>query len=94
MTMIGLAALMIVPAIYPQRVVLGYVPGTILSYEVQTTRYGGTHGQFEVKLYRGEAMRLAARDGLMPGERACIRAVQRGELIEGMLVAMDRCFAR
>jgi hypothetical protein len=56
--------------------------------------YGGTRGRFEVQLDRGGVMRLPASGGLVPGVRVCVRAVQRGEVIEGMLVAMDRCSAR
>ena len=90
----ALGGLFILPAVYPTRVQIGYVAGTILSYEVRTTKYGGTRGSFNVQLDRGEVMRLPARNELVPGDRACIRAVQRGELIEGMLVAMERCSAR
>lgn len=89
-----LGGLFILPAVYPPRVAMGYVGGTILAYGVQTTKYGGTHGWFEVKLDRGEVIHVSARDGLVPGDRACIRAVQRGGGIEGMLVAMERCSAR
>lgn len=89
-----LGGLFILPAVYPPHVAMGYVEGTILAYGVQTTKYGCTHGWFEVRLDRGEVMRVQARDGLVPGDRACIRAVQRGDLIEGTLVAMERCSAR
>ncbi len=85
--------LFILPAIYPTRLPIGYVAGTILSYEVRTTMYGGTRGRFEVQLDRGEEVRVPASGELVPGARVCIRAVQRGEVIEGFLVAMHRCSA-
>jgi hypothetical protein len=86
-----LGGLFILPAVYPPRVAIGYVEGTILSYEVRTTMYRGTRGRFELRLDRGEVIRVDARDGLVPGDRVCVRAVQRSEVIEGMLVAPDRC---
>jgi hypothetical protein len=70
------------------------VAETILSFEVRTTKYGGTRGRFAVHLDRGEVIRVSASGGLAPGERVRIRGVQWGGVIEGVLVAMDRCFAR
>ena len=43
---------------------------------------------------RGEVMLVPTSGGLVPDERVCIRAVQRGEGIEGNPVAMERCCAR
>lgn len=88
-----LGGIFILPAVYPTRVPIGYVAGTIRSYEVRTAKYGGTGGRFEVQMDRGEVMRVPARDGLVPGDRVCVRAVQRGDVVEGMLVAVDRCSA-
>jgi hypothetical protein len=55
---------------------------------------GGARGRFEVHLDPSEVIRVSASGGLAPGERVCIRGVQWGGVIEGVLVAMDRCFAR
>jgi hypothetical protein len=90
----ALGGIFILPAVYPTRLPIGYVAGAILSYGVQTTKYGGTRGWFDVQLDRGEVMRVPALGGLVPADRVCIRGVQRGEVIEGGLVAMDRCLAR
>lgn len=83
--------LFILPAVYRKRLAPGDLSGTILSYEVRVSKYGGTWGSFAVWLDREEALRVAAQDGPVPGDRVCIRAVQRGDMVEGFLVAMERC---
>ncbi|WP_146037978.1 hypothetical protein [Tabrizicola aquatica] len=86
-----LAALFILPAVYPPRQPLGYVAGTILSYAVRVTTYGGARSSFEVRLDRGETSTVAAAGpARVPGVRVCSRAVQRGHLGLGHLPG-DRC---
>jgi hypothetical protein len=88
-----LAALVVVPAFYPKREPLGYLPGTILSYEFRVTKLG-TRGIFDVRLDRGDKITLTAGGAaaaMVPGDRVCIRALQRGDLVQGYMVPMDRC---
>ena len=87
----ALGAFFIFPAVYPTHTPLGYLPGQILSYEVSVTKLGGTRGIFAVRLDRGETVRVKAEDTLVPGDRVCVRAVQRGDLIQGFLVPAARC---
>lgn len=87
---------MIFPSVYPYREPLGYVPGSIRSFEVSVTKYGGTTGLFNVRLDQGAELKVTAGDGyatLVPGDRVCIRATRRGELVEGDLVSMGRCLS-
>jgi hypothetical protein len=89
----GLAAAVIIPAVYPEREALGYLPGTILSYEFRVTKLG-TQGLFDVRLDRGDELALTVGSmaaELFPGDRVCIRAMQRGDLVQGYIVPMDRC---
>lgn len=86
----ALGAMVILPNVYPKREPLGYVRGTILDYEFRVGKLSAG-GVFDVRLDRGEAMRVGAQDSLVPGDRVCIQAVRRGTLIEGFLVPMERC---
>jgi hypothetical protein len=86
----GLGALVIVPNVYPLREPLGYLPGTVLAYEFRVTKLS-TGGVFDIRLDMGETLRVPATDGVGPGDRVCLRAVRRGDLIQGTLVALERC---
>ena len=90
----ALAALFILPGIYPPRVPLGDLSGQVLSYEVTVTKLGGTRGTFAVRLDRGDVVKVDAREGLVPGMQVCVRAVQHGFRVEGYLVADTNCPAR
>lgn len=68
-----------------------YLTGSVLAYEVTVTKGGGTRGYFMVRLDRGEVVRVAAQAGVAPGMRVCVRAVKRGERINGFLVADSKC---
>jgi hypothetical protein len=87
----AMGGLFILPAVYPPRVPLGYLAGTVAGYDPTTTRYGGMRGTYEVRLERGEVVCAAARDTLVPGDRVCLRATQRRAMIEGFVVAMTHC---
>lgn len=86
----ALGALVILPQVYPKREVLGYLAGTAQSYEFRATKLR-SGGFLDVTLDRGETIRLRASGDIVPGDRICVRATLRGSLIEGYLVAMDRC---
>ena len=86
----SVAALWIVPAVYPTHESLGYQTGTVLSYEFRVDSYRA-RGMLEVQLDRGETVRVPAEVALVPGDRACIRALRRGDLVEGWVVPLDRC---
>lgn len=86
----ALGAWFILPNIYPAREPLGYVAGTIQSYEIRVGKLSA-RGTFDVRLDRGEMVRVIASDVLPPGERVCLRASRRGELVEGDLVPMKHC---
>lgn len=86
----GLGALMIVPNIYPVPKPLGYVPGTVRSYEFRVSKLSA-RGFFEVSLDRGETLRVRSSGEPVPGDRICVRAVRRGDLVEGYLVPMAKC---
>lgn len=87
----GLAALTIVPVLYPAGEPLGYLGGTVLSYEVRVSKLGGTTGTFNLRLDGGEVLQVAATKLLVPGKRVCVRASRRGTMIEGVLVSADHC---
>ena len=86
----GLGALVIMPNVYPAREPLGYLAGTALSYEFRVGKLGA-RGLLEVQLDRGEVLRVRSSGDVVPGDRVCVRAVQRGEVIEGTLAAMNHC---
>lgn len=86
----GLGAIVILPAVYPAREVLGYLPGVVQSYELFVGPVSA-RGFLDVRLDNGSDMRVRAAAALAPGEKVCVRAVRRGTLIEGHLVPMDRC---
>lgn len=88
----GLGALMILPNIYPVREPLGYLAGTVQSYEFHVRKIG-TDGFFDVTLDRGERLRVRATGDLVPGDRTCVRAVRRGDRVEGYLVPLAKCEA-
>jgi hypothetical protein len=87
----GLAAFTILPGSYPPRAPLGDVPGTVEAYALRVTKLGGTRGLLRVRLDRGEAIKVQDTGGQIPANRVCIRAVKRGDLIEGYVVDMSRC---
>lgn len=90
-TMGALGGVFVMLAVFPERVPLGYLAGTILSYEVTVTKLGGTQGVFAVGLDRGESLTVAADGPWVPGDRVCVRAVLRGSVVAGFLVAPARC---
>jgi hypothetical protein len=87
----GLAAITILPGVYPARAPLGYVLGTVQAYEFKASKYGGARGVLDIRLDRGERISLRDTGGQVPGDRVCIRATLRGDLIEGYLVSMRDC---
>lgn len=86
----GLGALVILPNVYPAREPLGYQPGTALSYEFRVSTLSAK-GVLEVQLDRGEVLRVRSSGVVVPGDRVCVRAMRRGDLIEGYLVQMAQC---
>jgi hypothetical protein len=86
----GLGALVILPNVYPAREPLGYLPGTALSYEIRVGKVS-TRRLLDVKLDRGEVVRGGAAGGVVPGDRVCVRAMRRGDLVDGHLVQMAQC---
>lgn len=86
----ALGALVILPQVYPKRELLGYLAGTAQSYEFRATKLG-SGGYLDVTLDRGETIRLQSSGEIVPRDRVCVRATRRGSLIEGYLVAMERC---
>jgi hypothetical protein len=86
----GLGAIVILPAVYPAREAVGYLPGVVQSYELRVGSVSA-QGFLAVRLDQGTDMRVRAAAALAPGEKVCVRAVRRGSLIDGHLVPMDRC---
>jgi hypothetical protein len=86
----GLGALVIIPNVYPVQEPLGYLAGTVQSYEFRVGKISA-RGYFDVKLDRGETMRVRSSGESVPGDRICVRAVRRGDLVEGYLVPMAKC---
>jgi hypothetical protein len=80
----------ILPNVYPTPEPLGYQAGTARSYEFRVGPLRA-RGLLEVQLDRGEVFRVRSSGDVVPGDRVCVRAVQRGEVIKGTLVAMNRC---
>lgn len=87
----GLAAITILPGVYPARVPLGYILGTVEAYEFTASKYGGARGILDIHLDRGESIRLQDTGGYGPGDRVCVRATMRGNLIEGYLIGLRNC---
>ncbi len=86
----ALGALVILPQVYPKREALGYLPGRAQSYEFVAGKLR-SGGFLNVVLDRGETIRLRSSGDTVSGDRVCVRATRRGTLIEGYLVAMERC---
>jgi len=86
----ALGAWFILPNVYPARERLGFVAGTIQSYDIRVGKLS-TSRTFNVRLDGGEIVRVPATEVLSPGERVCLRASRRGNLVEGRLAAKAHC---
>lgn len=85
----ALGALVILPQVYPKREALGYLPGTAQSDEFAAGKLSS--GGFLNVMLTGRDDPAAVSGDTVSGDRVCARATRRGTLIEGYLVAMERC---
>ena len=90
---VGLGGVFIFRGAYVPTTQIGYLRGTILSYEVVVTK-SGMATYFHLQLDTGDTVRVASgqRDATsIPGDRVCIRASKEGNLVQGWLVADEKC---